>query len=818
MSHKYITAVGKVEWSKLRWEGGGVATKKHIINGTDIVFTAAKNVEDAQRSKQHLATQEVNSRLFDCSDAHDWSDSNQHERIGHSFSWVKADTTFEGLRLAVLNYENRVYIGHEPEKTSLVKKNRTKYIRSLKIRKKDSSNLEEHWFEAEIPFNHDLIVIIGNKGNAKSALTDILALCGNTRIQDFSFLNKVKFCDKQKKASHFEAEVVWESGLRKVSCLSSSTDVLDVELVRYVPQSFFERVTNEVSASVGGGFDKELKKVIFSHISGSDKLEKESLDDLLDHHSNLINTSLRTLRGEMHLLNPEISDLEYKTSEDQINQLATKLETQRRLLSSHEETKPQPFEQPKEQLVQAQNVESLRVESKRISEAIEREENKLSKLKKKRSEVAQVIGMITQQFEKIKSYKASLSNDLHKIDQSLNVDNILSVSIDVSQVEEIREKIDVELEISRKALDTETEESLVNQLKKKNKLAVALQEELTLADKNYQRYLNFQQQWENRKKDIIGSVKNVGSIIFLESKLKEQKDVLPEQLNELIRKRRKLVQKIYEQLAELTDIYRRLSKPVQESIDKHSLTQEKYGLDFRVKLVPREFKERFLEFISQGRAGSFSGREEGRTRLEEICSQYDFNTFEDAIDFTENLISALREDRRYDPCRKVDLKNQIKRGTVSELYDFIFSLDYLGPEYSLQLDGKEMNQLSPGERGVLLLIFYLLIDKDDCPLLIDQPEENLDNQSIYNLLVPAIKEAKKRRQIFLVTHNPNLAIVCDAAQIIHSNIDKNDGNRVTYKTGAIENPIFNKFALDILEGTRPAFEVRRGTYLTLSER
>ncbi|NJL86295.1 MAG: hypothetical protein HC886_10465 [Leptolyngbyaceae cyanobacterium SM1_1_3] len=112
-------------------------------------------------------------------------------------------------------------------------------------------------------------------------------------------------------------------------------------------------------------------------------------------------------------------------------------------------------------------------------------------------------------------------------------------------------------------------------------------------------------------------------------------------------------------------------------------------------------------------------------------------------------------------------------------------------------------------------MFYLLIDKDDRPLLIDQPEENLDNQSIYNLLVPAVREAKKRRQIFLVTHNPNLAIVCDADQIIHSSIDKNNGNRVIYQSGVVENPIFNRYALDILEGTQPAFDVRKDTYLSL---
>jgi len=57
-----------------------------------------------------------------------------------------------------------------------------------------------------------------------------------------------------------------------------------------------------------------------------------------------------------------------------------------------------------------------------------------------------------------------------------------------------------------------------------------------------------------------------------------------------------------------------------------------------------------------------------------------------------------------------------------------------------------------------LLIFYLLIDKENIPLIIDQPEDNLDNQSVYNMLSRFIKNAKKRRQIVIVTHNPNLAI------------------------------------------------------------
>lgn len=94
----------------------------------------------------------------------------------------------------------------------------------------------------------------------------------------------------------------------------------------------------------------------------------------------------------------------------------------------------------------------------------------------------------------------------------------------------------------------------------------------------------------------------------------------------------------------------------------------------------------------------------------------------------------------------------------------------------MTFEKQEIGQLSPGERGLLLLIFYLLVDKEDMPIIIDQPEENLDNQTIFKVLVKCIKAAKERRQVIMVTHNPNLAVVCDAEQIIHASHNKLEGS------------------------------------------
>ncbi len=64
----------------------------------------------------------------------------------------------------------------------------------------------------------------------------------------------------------------------------------------------------------------------------------------------------------------------------------------------------------------------------------------------------------------------------------------------------------------------------------------------------------------------------------------------------------------------------------------------------------------------------------------------------------------------------------------------------------------------------------------------------------------------------MVTHNPNIAVVCDAEQIIHANIDKKHNNKITYTYGAIETPEINGLIAEVLEGTIASFDIRNNKY------
>jgi hypothetical protein len=341
---------------------------------------------------------------------------------------------------------------------------------------------------------------------------------------------------------------------------------------------------------------------------------------------------------------------------------------------------------------------------------------------------------------------------------------------------------------------------------------VTLQQTLNESSRRYEQYVAADAEWQRQRAELVGNPGQAGSVAYYEG-LQAELDNVPTRLEEKYVERRELVRLIHREIRRIADAYRELYRPVQEFIDAHAVAKEKLQLKFEVSIGLGDLADAFFELINQRVIGSFSGVDEGRRVLANLLERHDFNREEDIVGFLDELMDHLARDRRSPQAPRVSVPSQLRSGkTLQQLYATMFGLDYLVPRYVLKLGGKELYELSPGERGSLLLIFYLLVDKDDTPLLIDQPEENLDNQTVYELLVPCLREAKARRQVVIVTHNPNLAIVCDAEQIVYAAHHKTEKSRVTYTSGAIENPEINRRSLDVLEGTRPAFRRRELKY------
>jgi hypothetical protein len=132
-------------------------------------------------------------------------------------------------------------------------------------------------------------------------------------------------------------------------------------------------------------------------------------------------------------------------------------------------------------------------------------------------------------------------------------------------------------------------------------------------------------------------------------------------------------------------------------------------------------------------------------------------------------------------------------------------------------DWRELEQLSKGQKATAVLLLLLL--ESDAPLIVDQPEDDLDNRFIMDGVVPKIRTEKQRRQFVFATHNANIPVLGDAELIAVLEAQGEPGSGVAAHAGFVEKAIGSidndtvRTAIgDILEGGKAAFETRRVKY------
>ena len=807
--------------SKCNWNGQGHLTRKLYIQKSHMLFSGNPGTQEFGLGKRHPTVQDFVNEFrclkpcVHCSDSHTYE--SLFEPAEGRYTWMKADPTFQGLRQLLNEPEDRVFIGTIPPSIERVSSRPTRVVDELRISKIRGSSLPEKWFDCSLSLNPELVAIIGNKGSGKSALADVLGLLGNTpRFSSFSFLRDDRFRDsKNNKAKHFEASLTWVDKTREGAVtLDRNPDVETVEKIRYIPQNYLEEICNEVVLGNGSRFYSELQQVIFSHVPTPERLGFDTLDELLEHRGAETNKAIYILIAELTDLNKQVAAHEDRLSPQHRRNLESQLAERRRELQAHQQAKPKEVKKPEiDQTVQQrskEDSEALEKKQKFLSEL----EGKIGKLRENDARLAKRRATAEKLLEKLKNLQRQVDSILLDVaadlrELGLSANQIVSLEVNTSPIDAITKEVERERVAIRKQLDSSEKDSLSHRQLVITREIEELKNRLTAPQREYQNYLQKLKEWEAAKEKIVGSPQVVGTIAYLENLLKELVE-LPKALEQLSQRRDKKALEIYREKQRLRKYYENYYGSVQQFLKRHPLTVgERLQVTFDVAIVQTGFLEAFLSKINQRKTGSFAGVEEGAAELKRLLGATNWDSALSVLRFTRKLVKKLK---KYGS-QKLEIKDQLKQGSPQDLYDLIFSFEHLSPIYRLTWEGKGLEQLSPGERGNLLLIFYLLVDRDDIPLVIDQPEENLDNQTVVRTLVPCMKDAKKRRQIVMVTHNPNLAVVCDAEQVIYAEIHKERANEVTYISGSIEDPVINKKIVDVLEGTRPAFDKRDSKYL-----
>lgn len=146
---------------------------------------------------------------------------------------------------------------------------------------------------------------------------------------------------------------------------------------------------------------------------------------------------------------------------------------------------------------------------------------------------------------------------------------------------------------------------------------------------------------------------------------------------------------------------------------------------------------------------------------------------------------------------------------ISQLLKNRYEIDYLNSVKTL--DGEiHFKDMTGGQKAIALLELIFSFDDEKYPILIDQPEDDLDVGGIATDLVKFIKAEKKERQIIIVTHNASLVVCSDSEEVITSSVERVAASQYdfSYFTGAIENPQIREDIIRVLEGGRDALKMR----------
>ena len=284
------------------------------------------------------------------------------------------------------------------------------------------------------------------------------------------------------------------------------------------------------------------------------------------------------------------------------------------------------------------------------------------------------------------------------------------------------------------------------------------------------------------------------------------------------------------------DIYRSLQKTISEDLVRrnscysevvqeinNSHSQMPHGISLEASILAKTDRSDFYTYVNKNKIPNnhpFNAiyLENGSTDITKLPALFaDIKTVKDSslILNTTEVVYPLNQD--------VGIEG-IFKNLVTDIAEYNFEVKY---------KNDSLFDMSPGKKGTVLLLLFLELNSSEYPILIDQPEDNLDNRTIYDLLCKMIRTKKKERQIILISHNANIVVATDSENIIVANqrgqneTEHNNQYRFEYVNGSLETSFdqssdktlsdldskgIRQHVCDILEGGDEAFLEREQKY------
>jgi hypothetical protein len=730
------------------------------------------------------------------------SDAHELARVGkpdlQRYTWIKGDLSFESLRQACIEPVHRAIVAVTPPIGALP----SQAISCVRVENAD-------WFGSQaIPLNAGLIGIIGARGSGKTALADMIAggaYALSEHINEKSFVRRAR-----KLLGNAEPHLYWQNGSETSNSLNSIDhgEMWDTPKVQYLSQQFVEKL-----CSADGATDallKEIQRVIFLSHPQETRADAVDFDQLLD---------LRAARGRE-------ARYRYETAiayvGDQIGKLRDQqsaldgLKKQRDALAGQRQRDNDQRAKlvPKSAEKHAQDFEKVTLAAEKVRHAIESEDRRLAQLDLLEDYINDFQSrQAPNHLNELKSEhaRAGLSDSLWEAFRLKFTGDVFgTIEAERKYADETKKRLIGTTEIKQSPEDQHAEISLLPADASIETLPLSL---LSSEEKRLQRLIGVDKSNRRQHAQLSEKIRQADATLkSLASQIKaseEAKAEISSKLKERDRSYEGVFAGIVAEEVALADLY----APLMKRLDQESGALGKLRFSIKRHVDVKGWADRGEALFDKRRSSGFQGLGALHQAALEHLAPYWKNGDAAAV---SAAMAAFREKHDHDirASAKVDPEDDRPSWLrwLKDVSEWLYSTDHIRLSYGIQYEGVELENLSPGTRGIVLLLLYLAIDtEDDRPLIIDQPEENLDPKSIFEELVSLFRDAKHRRQIIIVTHNANLIVNTDAEQVIVAECGHlNAGSlpKFTYTSGSLENPVIRKHVCEILEGGERAFQER----------
>lgn len=467
--------------------------------------------------------------------------------------------------------------------------------------------------------------------------------------------------------------MTWEDGEVVEMRLDQDVASSSLERVRYVPQGFFDSVTNETAVSEGGKFYGEIKKAIYSHVPADERLGCACLDDLVLLHTRSAEEDLTQLRSELSQLNRRIAALEQVCSAEELRRHDSMIEQKEAEIAVLEGNSPVTVPAPAERGSALIEIEEILEQIEELRARMVETEGSRGQLKRQRAAVDRALQAVRGEERRVRAAIQRIQQELDSAGVTLDVAGPLSISFDCAPFEMRLEEIDEEIRGSDALVDSAREGSFGYRLLELEARREALEQESESAASAYQSYLSSEAEWSNTLALLHGAITNPSpeSLRGLRLRREELTRTKPAELKVLEGERREKCKEIFGVLEHLAKVHERIARPVREHIAKQKLTRERYQLAFDVKMGERRLADRLFSCVGQ-QTGSFAGVQQGGERLRRLVSEADFTSADGAASFADALLERLKRDHRSEPPGDGRFETLLKRGaTIEEVYDLV---------------------------------------------------------------------------------------------------------------------------------------------------